>query len=162
MVAGVSGSLHRSGGFAAVDQTWVLESDGTVLGPEGYTGTVSAADRARLEAAVDAAGFFDLDAEYLPVDTCCDRFVYELTLTRGATTHTVTTIDAADAPETLFDLIQTFLRGRTAGLTSATAPSPAGDWRHGDWRLGFPPSTLSPRRAPAERGAGALEGEEPG
>ena len=109
VVAGVSGSIHLSGGLEGRDETWVLESDGTVLGPEGYTGAVSAADRARLGAAVDAAGFFDLDAEYLPNDLCCDRFMYEVTLTRGASTHTVTTIDAADAPEALFALIQTFL-----------------------------------------------------
>jgi hypothetical protein len=108
VVAGVSGSIHLSGGFAARDETWVLESDGTVLGPDGYVGTVAAADRARLEAAVDAAGFFELEAEYLPADVCCDRFLYEVTLTRGATTHSVTTIDAADAPQALFDLIQTF------------------------------------------------------
>ncbi|MBI5157608.1 MAG: hypothetical protein HZA58_06275 [Acidimicrobiia bacterium] len=109
VVSGVSGSIHLSGGLEGRDETWVLESDGTVLGPDGYTGAIDADDRARLESAVTASDFFDLDAEYLPDDLCCDRFLYEVTLTRGGITHTVTTIDAADAPQALFDLIQTFL-----------------------------------------------------
>ena len=106
--AGLSGSIRVSGGIAGIDETWVL-ADGTVLGPDGYVGTLSAADRSSLEAAVAAAGFFDLDAEYLPVDQCCDRFTYRVTITRGEDTHTVTTIDAAEAPESLFALIQVFL-----------------------------------------------------
>jgi len=109
VVTGVSGSIHLSGGFEGRDETWVLESDGTVLGPDGYVGAIDADEWADLEAAVDAADFFDLDDEYLPDDLCCDRFLYEVTLTRGGVTHTVTTLDAADAPQALFDLIQTFL-----------------------------------------------------
>ena len=109
VAVGVTGTLSMSGGLEGREETWVLEADGTVLGPDGYVGTVSAADRARLAAAVEAAGFFDLDAEYLPEDQCCDRFVYVVTITQGAVTHTVTTIDAAEAPESLFVLIGTFL-----------------------------------------------------
>lgn len=109
VITGVSGSIHLSGGFAGVDETWVLESDGTVFGPNGYTGAIGPEVRAVLEAAVDAADFFDLDDEYLPDDLCCDRFLYELTLTRAGVTHTVTTLDAAEAPESLFALIQAFL-----------------------------------------------------
>jgi hypothetical protein len=108
-VSGVSGTIHRSGGFAGFDQTWVLGSDGTVLGPDGYTALLTAADRAQVEAAVDAAGFFDLDPEYLPADPCCDRFTYEVTLTRGTATHTVVTMDGAEAPEGLFALITVLL-----------------------------------------------------
>ena len=109
LAAGVTGTLAMSGGLEGRQDTWVLEADGTVLGPDGYTGTVSAADRARLAAAVEAADFFHLDPEYLPEDQCCDRFTYVITITLGAETHTVTTIDAADAPEGLFDVIGVFL-----------------------------------------------------
>ena len=104
-----SGSIHLSGGLEGLDQTWIIEADGTVLGPDGYLGQLAADARARLEAAITAADFFDLDDEYLPDDICCDRFLYEVTITRGGETHTVTTLDAADAPESLFVLIQTFL-----------------------------------------------------
>ncbi len=109
VVAGVSGTLSMSGGIEGRQETWVLEADGTVLGPDGYTGTVSAADRDRLAAAVEAADFFTLDAEYLPEDQCCDRFTYVITIAHGGHTHTVTTIDAAEAPEGLFDVIGVFL-----------------------------------------------------
>ena len=109
VAASVTGTLAMSGGLEGRQDTWVLEADGTVLGPDGYTGTVSAADRDRLAAAVEAADFFNLDAEYLPEDQCCDRFTYVITITLGAETHTVTTIDAADAPEGLFDVIEVFL-----------------------------------------------------
>ncbi|HAX82450.1 MAG TPA: hypothetical protein DCY40_07790 [Actinobacteria bacterium] len=106
---GSRGTIHISGGIAGIDETWMLAADGTVLGPEEYLGAMTSDDRARLEAAIDAAGFFDLDSEYLPDDQCCDRFLYELTVTRGGVTHSVTTLDGADAPEALFLLINTFL-----------------------------------------------------
>lgn len=104
-----TGTLHRSGGFAGLDETWRLESDGTVLGPDGYVGSADPDAVAALIAAADAAGFFQLEDEYLPADQCCDRFLYELTLSRGDDTHTVITLDGADAPESLFRLIQDFL-----------------------------------------------------
>jgi hypothetical protein len=109
LAAGSSGTIHVSGGLAPIDETWILGADGTVLGPDEYLGRLAEDERARLEAAIDAAGFFDLDSEYLPDDQCCDRRLYELTLTRGGATHTVTSLDGADAPQSLFVLIQTFL-----------------------------------------------------
>lgn len=104
-----SGSLHLSGGLEGREETWMIEPDGTVFGPDGYTGALDAAGRATFEAAITGSGFFELDEEYLPDDLCCDRFLYEVTITRGGVTKTVTTLDAADAPEALFTLIQTFL-----------------------------------------------------
>jgi hypothetical protein len=107
---GSSGTIHVSGGFAPIDETWVLAADGTVLGPGEYLGAITPDDRARLEAAIDAAGFFDLDSDYLPDDQCCDRRLYELTITRGdGATNSVVTLDGANAPESLFRLINTFL-----------------------------------------------------
>jgi hypothetical protein len=108
-VTGSSGSIHVSGGFAPIDETWILGADGTVLGPDDYLSRLTDDERRSLEAAINAARFFELDAEYLPDDECCDRRLYELTLTRGGVTHTVTTLDGAAAPESLFLLIQTLL-----------------------------------------------------
>lgn len=107
-MSSLSGSLRVSGGIAGVDDTWVLEADGTVLGPRGATGRITLDGLARLEAAVAAADFFALDAEYLPGDQCCDRFTYVLTLADGLRTNSVTTIDAAAAPAALFALIDVF------------------------------------------------------
>ncbi|HEX9978903.1 MAG TPA: protealysin inhibitor emfourin [Acidimicrobiia bacterium] len=112
----ISGTIHVSGGLEGIDEIWTLASDGTVTGPNAQTGRISGADLATLRAAISAAGFFDLDAEYMPDDTCCDRFTYVLTLTVGDRTNTVTTIDAAEAPQTLFALIGTF-RGALSAAT---------------------------------------------
>ena len=109
--AGLTGSIHRSGGFAGLDETWTLEADGTVFGPDGATGQMGAAAMADLDDAVEAAGFFDLDPEYLPADPCCDRFTYVVTLSDGVRTHSVTTMDGVAAPEALFTLIQVLLSG---------------------------------------------------
>jgi hypothetical protein len=115
--APVSGSIHVTGGIAGLDETWTLAADGTVTGPNGESGTISDADLAALRAAIEAADFFALDPSYLPADTCCDRFTYEVTLSEGSRTNTVTTIDAAEAPQALFtliDLFRTSLRAATA------------------------------------------------
>lgn len=108
---GLTGSIQRSGGFAGLDETWTLEADGTVFGPDGSTGQLDAAAMADLAAAVAAAGFFDLDPEYLPADPCCDRFAYRVTLSDGTRSHSVVTMDGAAAPEALFTLIQVLLSG---------------------------------------------------
>ena len=104
----ISGAIHVSGGIAGIDETWTLAADGTIAGPNGETGTYRDADLAALRQAIASADFFNLAATYMPDDTCCDRFTYEVTLTEGDRINTVTTIDAAEAPQTLFSLIDTF------------------------------------------------------
>jgi len=111
----ISGSLHMSGGLEGLDETWSLATDGTITGPAGETGQISESDLAMVRAAIAAADFFDLDPEYMPEDICCDRFIYVLTLSGGDQTNTVTTIDAAQAPESLFRLIGAF---RTAAMNA--------------------------------------------
>lgn len=107
--AGLSGSIRVSGGIAGIDETWVLAADGTVNGPLGRSGSLAPDQVEALADAVIDARFFDFDAEYLPEDRCCDRFTYELTITQGGRTHTVATVDAADAPDGLFVLIGSWL-----------------------------------------------------
>ena len=104
----ISGTIHTSGGIAGIDETWTLDADRTITGPDGMTGTITDAELGKLRDAIDAADFFNLAATYMPADTCCDRFTYEVTLTEGDRTNRVTTIDAAEAPQTLFSLIDTF------------------------------------------------------
>ena len=105
----VSGSIRVTGGVAGVDETWTLATDGTVTRPDGSLAMADPADLVALQIAIDDARFFSLDGEYLPDDRCCDRFEYRVALTRGEDTHTVTTLDDADAPEGLFDVIDALL-----------------------------------------------------
>lgn len=67
---------------------------------------------------------------WTPEDTCCDRFTYVLTLTEGDRTNTVTTIDAAEAPESLFTLIDVFRSAVTEGAQPAIG-SPVTRRTHG-------------------------------
>jgi len=100
---------HRSGGFDGGDDTWVIAMDGQVT----YTGhgageslQLSNKQTNALLAAVRAADFMSLDESYVPDNTCCDRFLYEITITLDGQTKTVRTLDAApDQPERLTQLI---------------------------------------------------------
>ncbi|MFH1104136.1 MAG: protealysin inhibitor emfourin [Actinomycetota bacterium] len=112
------GTLHISGGLEGTDELWQLAGNGSVTGPNNETGRISDADLTAINDALVFAGFFGLDAQYMPEDTCCDRFTYTISITDGEQSNTVTTIDAADAPDSLFALIDTF----RAALRSAITP----------------------------------------
>ena len=107
--APVSGSIRVTGGIAGIDETWTLASDGIVTRPDGSLAMADPADLAVLQVAIAEAGFFSLDDEYLPEDPCCDRLEYRISLTQGDAGHSVTTLDDADAPQGLFDVIDAFL-----------------------------------------------------
>ena len=90
--------MRKTGGFAGVDESWQIAADGHITTSEGETGQVSTSD---LNAAVEqlaAAGFFELQDFYVPQDTCCDRFTYQLTVTVDGKPHSVAILEAA--PET--------------------------------------------------------------
>jgi len=105
---------HRSGGFAGADDTWSMAADGTVSHQGQTTGTpeqLTATQMAELTAAVRVANFMSLENSYVPKDTCCDRYLYEITVTLGGQSRTVRTIDAAPtAPAALTQLIDTLNR----------------------------------------------------
>jgi len=63
---------------------------------------------AELTAAVRAANFMSLEDSYVPKDSCCDRYLYEITVTIGGHSKTVRTIDASPtAPAELTQLVDT-------------------------------------------------------
>lgn len=104
----VSGALRITGGVAGIDDTWTLATDGTVTRPDGSLAMADPDDLEALRDAITDARFFSLEGRYLPEDTCCDRFEYRISLTQGDQAHAVVTIDDADAPESLFALIDAF------------------------------------------------------
>jgi hypothetical protein len=56
---------------------------------------------------IQTLGFFEMKGRYVPLNTCCDRFTYEITVRRGGRVHTVVTIDAApDAPVALWQALE--------------------------------------------------------
>ena len=118
----ISITYHRSGGFAGTDDTWIISADGTVShqGPTpGAPEQLTAAQMAELAAAIRAANFMSLEDSYVPTDSCCDRYVYEITVTIGEHSKTVRTIDASPtAPAELTQLVDTLNR-------LVATPSPA-------------------------------------
>jgi hypothetical protein len=105
---------HRSGGFAGTDDTWVISADGTVS-QQGTTAEaptqLTEAQMAELTSALRAANFMSLEESYVSENTCCDRYLYEITVTMGGQSKTVRTIDASPtAPAELNQLIDTLNR----------------------------------------------------
>ena len=112
---------QRSGGLAGEIVTVRAYPDGTVeriVGrPEPETPVeVVAGDAAAVEtllADLEAAGYFELERSYLPEDTCCDRFLYLISVQGDEAVHTVEALeDTPGTPEALqdsIDLIEAFI-----------------------------------------------------
>ena len=110
----ISVSYHRSGGFSGADDTWTIAADGAVSHQGQTPGTpeqLTAMQMAELAAAIRTADFMSLEDSYVPKDTCCDRYLYEITVTIGGHSKTVRTIDASpSAPAGLTSLVDTLNR----------------------------------------------------
>ena len=111
---GISIIYHRSGGIAGTDDTWKITLDGTVAHQGQTAGTpeqLTTAQMVELTSAIRAANFMALEDSYVPQDTCCDRYTYEITVTVGSQSKTVSTIDASPtAPAELTQMIDTLNR----------------------------------------------------
>jgi len=95
-------TYQMSGGFAGITQQWAIYADGRITRSDGREWQITPAEVEQLLADIKAAGFFDLADNYMPLNTCCDRFAYALTVNSDGQTKTVTTIDAApNVPEGL-------------------------------------------------------------
>jgi hypothetical protein len=95
--------VHRTGGFAGVDETWTLYDDGRVAHTGRGTGQTNQIGSNAVAAviAVARANFAALNTVYKPANTCCDRFVYEIAITVNGQTKTIHAVDgAADEPPT--------------------------------------------------------------
>jgi hypothetical protein len=90
--------LRKTGGFAGVDESWTVTPDGRITTSDGRTGQVGAAELSNAVAELEKLGFFKMQASYMPKDTCCDRFTYQLDVTVNGMPHSVTVLEAA--PET--------------------------------------------------------------
>ncbi|MGY0236949.1 protealysin inhibitor emfourin [Longispora urticae] len=115
----VMGALLIGAGVAAVPasaatparaQSVTLEQTGGLAGVQRrYTVDTSTSDTRRdpLLASVARPDFLALEPSYVTDDTCCDRFVYELTV-RYPSGHvkSVVTVDGGGAPELVGDVIE--------------------------------------------------------
>jgi len=105
--------FKRSGGLGGLNEAWTIYTDGRIETNSNSQPQLSAEDVTQLLNGLESSGFFELEGSYLPDDTCCDRYFYEITAVQGTTFHTITTLEATpDMPEALqqaLRLIQTAL-----------------------------------------------------
>ncbi len=94
--------FKRSGGIAGLNETWTIFTDGRIQASSGDSSQIPSETVSQLLNSLKTAGFFDLDSNYLPEDSCCDRYFYEITAVNNTTFHTVTTVEnTPDMPESL-------------------------------------------------------------
>ena len=94
--------FHRSGGFAGISERWAIYADGRIVPSDGSVQHMSPDQLAVLVEEISEAGFFDLADSYLPKNTCCDMFFYEITVRHEGQSKTVETMDGfEEIPEAL-------------------------------------------------------------
>jgi len=105
--------FKRSGGITGLNEQWTIFTDGRIETNSPTQPELSAAEVEQLLNSLESSGFFELAGSYLPDDTCCDRYFYEITAVQNSTFHTITTLEATpDMPEALqqaLRIIQTAL-----------------------------------------------------
>ncbi len=108
-------TYERAGGLKGIGPGvifWTLYADGTVMDSDGRSWQLPPAEITALVDSIMALGFADFEASYIPEDTCCDRATHTITIYQDGEVYQVSVLDAADAPDELYqalDLISEFL-----------------------------------------------------
>ena len=102
--------LNRSGGFAGVDETWLIRRNGTVFYQGGEVGSITENQVSEMEWEILNGGFLDLENEYNPGNPCCDRYVFRLVYTspEGKTHAVQATGGDEQVPEPFWQALATF------------------------------------------------------
>jgi hypothetical protein len=103
---------RRSGGFAGLDDTLVIESDGSVMLSSRFLGeaefTLSKSEWASVKALIEDSGFMELNAVYKAKPNVADYFSYALTVETDSTLKQVQWVDEwaseNDLPVELVDI----------------------------------------------------------
>jgi hypothetical protein len=88
--------FHREGGIAGVSEEWTVFADGRVVDAAGNEFQLEPAAVTAMLATIQATGFMELDNSQAPVELCCDRFVYTLTVRLDDRTHSMTMVDGQE------------------------------------------------------------------
>jgi hypothetical protein len=91
--------LQRSGGFTGRTEAFVLKPDGTVTMAVGNMhvpgGSAAAQQLARNLVATNILSV--PPGDYLPSNSCCDRYLFELTLALDGKTYHYVTLEGTDS-----------------------------------------------------------------
>jgi len=85
---------------------WRFYADGRVEVSDGRVYQITPEEVKTLVDSMTAQGFFALEADYTPEDTCCDRAVYEISVQQDGRVYQVTTLDGANNPPELDTALQ--------------------------------------------------------
>jgi hypothetical protein len=102
-------TLERSGGITGRSETFSLKADGSVddgkivLHVDGGSATAS-----QLAAQIAATGIYTIaPGQYLPANSCCDRYEYDVTLTQNGKTYSFVMTDGSGiAPPALMQTVR--------------------------------------------------------
>jgi hypothetical protein len=101
-------TFHQTGGFAGLDNLWTLQADGTLLDKNGNLNrTVDEGTMDMIWAYINSGEFFTYEDNYVPKNSCCDFFFYDIVINDGNRDMKVSTMDTAPHPEALQQFIQT-------------------------------------------------------
>jgi hypothetical protein len=131
---------RRSGGFAGLDETLEVESDGSVIlysnfiGEKGFM--LSETELSQLLSVIENSGFTGFEASYEPRSDVADFFKYSFSISRGSSTKLVEWVDdwasEVELPDGLKDIEEAFLSiiqgtelGSVEGIVSDELGRPA-------------------------------------
>ena len=106
---------EREGGLKGIGPSqyvWRIYADGRVTSSQDQSWQVAPEEIADLLTSLNIASFRDLNTNYVPEDTCCDRAQHTITIQADGQTYKFTTLDGVDMPDALtnaLDTINTFL-----------------------------------------------------
>lgn len=100
--------LQQSGGLDGVISQWALYADGRIEASDGSYRQATPEQVDQLLSEIEKLGFFELNNRYMPLNTCCDRIVYELSVRSEGRENHLTVLDATpDVPEAVWNSINT-------------------------------------------------------
>ncbi len=105
--------LGRSGGFAGVNESWLIYSNGRIELPDGRELEVEVDQIYELLEEVEALGFFDINTPKPGISACRDCFQYQLTVNHDNQKKTISWEDDQLVPQelwTIFDEIQLLVK----------------------------------------------------
>jgi hypothetical protein len=98
--------VKRSGGIAGQTATWAVYSDGRIMAGGGPERHITPDQVTQLVTGIQTLGFFNLQSSYGQNTACRDCFNYELTVTGGSQTKTVTFVESPqDMPPGLAQIL---------------------------------------------------------
>ena len=102
--------FQQEGGFAGLDITWRIYSDGRVEEEDEIIGELDQNALLLLMDKIDGSGFFDLDLEESE-NICCDFFTFTITVVDGDRVNSITISEAdPNMPPGLEEVIRSVLQ----------------------------------------------------